>query len=195
MCLLFETIRVEQGRVHHLDYHQQRVARSVLGNRINLVNYLKNTRLPQSGCFKLRIVYSSEGIVEHQLTPYTVRRFETLKLVDGGSIRYDKKYLDRSVIDKLRETRGECDDILIVRDGILTDTSIANIVLFDGSRWITPAKPLLAGTCRARLIEEGTITTADITPDSLTKYAKISLINAMIGFNPNCIGVNDITIV
>ena len=42
-----------------------------------------------------------------------------------------------------------------MKQGLLTDTSIANIALSDGTHWYTPAHPLLKGTKRAALLEEG----------------------------------------
>ena len=41
--------------------------------------------------------------------------------------------------------KREQDEILITRNGLLTDTSIANIALFNGKEWHTPKHPLLKG--------------------------------------------------
>ena len=51
---------------------------------------------------------------------------------------------------------------LIVKDGYLTDTSIANIALYDGYTWFTPAHPLLRGTKRAELLNKQLIVEKDI---------------------------------
>lgn len=69
-----------------------------------------------------------------------------------------------------------------MRDGLLTDTSICNIALWDGTSWITPARPLLRGTARARLLDNGLIKSGDIRPEELPGYERIRLFNAMIGF-------------
>ena len=52
--------------------------------------------------------------------------------------------------------RGACDEILIIKDGHITDTSISNIVfrLPDGW-WLTPFTPLLKGIMRTYLLESG----------------------------------------
>jgi len=76
--------------------------------------------------------------------------------------------------------RGERDDILIVRRGLLTDTSIANIALFDGKDWFTPKLPLLRGTCRTALIDSGIIKEKNIRPEELSSYSFVRLFNAMI---------------
>lgn len=69
---------------------------------------------------------------------------------------------------------------LIVRRGLLTDTSIANIALFDGKDWFTPKLPLLRGTCRTALIDNGIIKEKDIRPEELSSYSFVRLFNAMI---------------
>lgn len=185
MCLLIETIRVDDGKVHFAEYHQQRVDRSVGVGNICLEQLISELELPAVGCFKLRITYTAERIVAHEIEPYIDRQIRTLRLVTDDTIRYDRKLSDRSALEALRDMRGECDDILIVRNGLITDSSYANVALFDGNSWVTPAEPLLAGTCRARLIDQGIITPRQISAASLGNYSKLTLINAMIGFDPN----------
>jgi len=75
--------------------------------------------------------------------------------------------------------KEECDDIIIIKNGLLTDASIANLILFDGKNWITPETPLLPGTCRERLLNAGLITKRKIHPDDLKYYQGVKLINAM----------------
>jgi 4-amino-4-deoxychorismate lyase len=45
-----------------------------------------------------------------------------------------------------------CDDIIIVRNGFVTDASYANLIFRKGDEWFTPATFLLAGTMRAFLL-------------------------------------------
>ena len=65
---------------------------------------------------------------------------------------------------------------------MLTDTSIANIALYKEGKWFTPKYPLLKGTRRAGLLAEGIIEEDIVMADSLHKYEKIRLFNAMISF-------------
>ena len=58
--------------------------------------------------------------------------------------------------------RQDKDDILIVKNGLLTDTSIANIALYDGNDWYTPLHPLLKGTKRAELLDKGVLKEKEI---------------------------------
>ena len=85
--------------------------------------------------------------------------------------------------DKLgRLERGKADEIIIVRAGKLTDTSIANIALLIDGAWLTPASPLLPGTTRERLLEEKLLVQADITPADLGRCQGFAVCNAMVGF-------------
>lgn len=62
------------------------------------------------------------------------------------------------------------------------DTTIANIALYIENQWLTPQVPLLHGTTRARLLDEGFLSPAPLTPNHLADATKIAVMNAMIGF-------------
>lgn len=181
MCLLFESIRVTDGQLLNLPYHQQRVAK---WSNANLATYINNNaNYPSTGTHKLRITYRKDGIYGHSIEPYTPRIVESLRLTIEDNIDYEKKFNDRTVFDNLMARRGDCDDILIIKNGIVTDTSFANIVFFDGQNWVTPETPLLEGTCRARLIDQNIITPRVIMPTDLTLFSKFMIINSMLDFD------------
>lgn len=79
--------------------------------------------------------------------------------------------------------KDDCDDILIIKNKRITDTSIANIVFYNGNRWITPSQPLLEGTCRARLLSEGGIEVDEIMMNDIKLFSQFKLINAMNEFD------------
>jgi 4-amino-4-deoxychorismate lyase len=88
----------------------------------------------------------------------------SLKLVDVCSdFDYHLKFADRSALNSLRELRGDCDEILIVKNGYITDTSYSNVVFTDGQHFVAPSTFLLPGTMRASLLNWGLITEATIT--------------------------------
>jgi 4-amino-4-deoxychorismate lyase len=93
------------------------------------------------------------------------------------------KYEDRSEINALLEKHPEADDIIIIKDALVTDTSIANLCFFDGTHWLTPKRPLLHGTCRQRLLQTQKILPADIDYRSLKDFSKIAIMNAMTDFH------------
>ena len=180
-----ETLCLQGGVIQHLPYHQLRVA-SVFDSfgvacRVDLASTLKE--LPPSGFYRVRCVYQLDGTIHYTLHPYTKRTIKHLRVVEDDTIVYDKKYLNRNRLNELYEQRGVCDDVLIVKNGYLSDTTIANIALYDGKRWVTPTTPLLEGTTRKRLLENGTIIAREIHKEDIKSFQKIALMNAMIGFD------------
>lgn len=127
----------------------------------------------------MRFVYSELGMECAQYEPYQMRYPTSLKLVDGGDIDYSLKSTDRRVLEALRLQRGEADEVLIVKHGVITDTSYTNVAFYDGSDWYTPDTPLLEGTRRQDLLDNGRIQTASICADQLGQFSKIALFNAM----------------
>ena len=178
-----ETIKAQDGKLFHLEYHQKRYE-SVLASLG--VTHFQNLQLflnpPKQGLYRCRVLYSTDSI-EVTYHSYTKRSIQKLKLVYDDKIEYDKKYADRSKLDELFSLKEVADDILIIKDNLVTDTSIANIAFFDGEKWLTPKKPLLKGTTRERLLENSIIYEADIYVDDLQKYTKVALLNAMIDFD------------
>lgn len=136
------------------------------------------------GLYKCRIIYDRQ-IQNIEWIPYHPSNIRSLKLVEANEIDYAYKYLDRQGLASLFALRGECDDILIVKDGYLTDSYYCNIACWDGEQWLTPHRPLLAGTCRARLIEEGHIREAEIRPKDLPLFSGFRLMNALLGWSPD----------
>ncbi|MBD3797116.1 MAG: aminotransferase class IV [Campylobacterales bacterium] len=174
-----ETIKIDDLKICNLSYHQKRVDNTIGAEKLDLQEIVKP---PVEGLLRCRIVYSlQECKVEY--IPYIKRNVQVLKAVFSNTIEYDKKYEDRTALDLLFAQREECDDILIIKNGYVTDTSIANIAFYDGEKWLTPTKPLLAGTTRARLLDEKKILSADIKYEELYKFKKLALMNAMIDFD------------
>ena len=184
MSPFIETIRIENGRIYNLPYHNRRInetRRDVLHQTgtLDLSDYIHPGNYRERT--KCRVEYGTE-ILKTDYAAYHIRPVSTLRLVAGDEAVYRYKSTDRSVLNRLFASRGTADDVLVVRKGWLTDTSICNIALWNGKQWITPSKPLLAGTKRASLLEQGEIATGDIRPDDLPAYSRIRLFNAMIEF-------------
>lgn len=185
MSPFIETIRIENGRPLHLSLHQARMetTRSRFFPQappLSLHKLLSDAPRSSVGRIKARIVYGADGVVEKSYQPYIIRRIERLRLVIDDEIDYAYKSTDRQSLLHLLECRGDCDDILIVRRGLLTDTSFTNIALFDGHRWLTPAQPLLQGTMRHALLSSGLLVEANISASALSSFQYVMLFNAMI---------------
>ena len=178
-----ETIKVEDGIYYHLSYHQNRY--ECVLNSFNVKNIQKlETYLdaPKKGLYRCRLIYNQHKIIDVEYIEYKKREIRSLKLVYDDEIDYSYKYSERNNINSLFSLRGDCDDILIVKNGFITDTSIANVALFDG-KWKTPKFPLLKGTTRARYLNEGKIIESGIKVSDIKNFTKIALLNAMVDFD------------
>lgn len=116
----------------------------------------------------------------------------SLKLVSSDAIGYAHKYEDRKVLDELYNQREKCDDIIIVKNGFITDASYANLIFRKGAEWFTPATFLLAGTMRAFLLDSNQIKSTEIRAGDITKYDSCKLINAMLGMDAQEILISSI---
>ena len=177
--IFFETIKCEDYEIFNLEYHQKRVARTI-GININLQDYIYPISEELLRC---KVVYDKDEILDVLYFPYNKREINSFKIIFDDNIDYSKKYLNRDELDSLFAQRGHCDEIIIVKAGIVTDTSIANIAIFYDGVWITSKNSLLNGTTKDRLIEEKKLIEKDISVDMLKNSSKIALMNAMIGFD------------
>lgn len=177
--MYFETIKCEDYEIFNLEYHNKRVANTIAMN-LNLQEYIYPLSEELLRC---KLVYDESGIIEVNYFPYNKREIKSFKLVFNDDIDYSKKYLDRSALDKLYEQKEDCDEIIIVKDGLVTDTTIANIAIKMDGVWFTPRKPLLRGTTRERFLKEGGLISKDITIEMLKSCEKLALMNAMIDFD------------
>jgi len=178
-----ETIKIVDGEIFNLEYHQNRYE-SVLGSlgvqkKEDLSIYINP---PEFGLYRCRLLYTKDTI-DVSYHKYKKRDISSLKLVFDNTIEYSNKSTCRDDIDKLFDKKEDCDDILIIKNLLVTDTSIANIAFYTDNGWITPKQPLLKGTTRARLIEEGKLSEIDIKVQDLRNFSKVALLNAMIDFD------------
>lgn len=179
----FETIKIQDGEVLNLAYHQTRYEHVLHSFEIKNIHNLKTYIYPpKKGLYRCRLVYSSE-IISVDYYEYSKREINKLKLIYDDAIDYSYKRDDRSDIERLYSQKNGCDDILIVKNGFVTDTSIANIALYKEGMWVTPRSPLLKGTTRQRYLDKGVLQERDITPKELLSFEKTALLNAMIDFD------------
>jgi 4-amino-4-deoxychorismate lyase len=187
MSPFIETIKVFDGEVKNLSFHQARFERT----RSKMLGFKSHPALEEKivipanareGLFKCRILYDHSEIGVEFL-PYLRPEIRSLKLISDDQIIYSYKSADRSALTALYNLRGSCDDILIVKNGKITDSYFANVVLWDGFQWFTPEEPLLEGCMRASLLEKGLIKTASIRIESLPRFTSLKLINALNHLN------------
>ena len=196
MSLLIESIKVLDGKFCNLFYHEQRMIRSLevccgITEDIILEKFLETLAVPEKGLYKCRIVYD-DMTKEVEFIPYEPKVIRSLKIVEHNRISYEFKYENRRTIDKLYGQRENCDDILIVKRGMVTDSSFSNIVFRRDKNWYTPWSALLKGTMRQNLIEHNIIQEEEILLTDIKSFQTFKLINAMIEFDSPEIEVSNI---
>ena len=126
--MLFETICIQNGAIQHLSLHQKRLDRSqaALFENFESIDLGKILRPPTgTGTLKCRVLYA-ERLIDVTYEPYRPRSVKTLRIVESD-LDYGHKFRDRDTIDELFAQKGDADEILIVKKGLVTDTSIANV--------------------------------------------------------------------
>ncbi|WP_420580712.1 aminotransferase class IV [Reichenbachiella sp.] len=196
MYQFIESISCINGELQLLELHQARVNRTFFTNYGLLARPIKLSRvirqIPRQGRFKCRVVYDKENFVV-TFDSYTTPKISSLQVVEGGAIDYRFKYSNRIDLEKLFAQRKEADDIIIVKDDMITDSYFANLAFFDGEEWWTSNQPLLEGVRRQSLLDQGMLQKRSIRLGDLAKYEKVSLINSMLDLGEVMIDLNDIT--
>lgn len=183
MYPLFESLCVQDGQLLHAQWHRLRFQKAFENffGKAPTFDLLEPIEIPRSFCkgkVKLKIRYNaSDRKLDFQ--HYQMQNLKSLKLVAIDHLDYTLKYSNREKLEALFAQRGKCDDVLIVRKGRITDSSYANVVFYDGEDWWTPDLPLLEGTCRARLLDQGDIKEAPLMVEDLKKFLGLKLINAL----------------
>lgn len=196
MCQLIETIKIANRQFQNLPYHNARLNRSrkeLLGIReeVNIEDWIKIPESVGNGVYRYTLTYGKE-VVKIDVQPYTIRKINSLKLVANDDIDYSYKYADREELNRLLAMKQDCDEILIVKNNVITDTSFSNVICLDGNTWVTPKYPLLKGTKREKLLQNGLIKEAEISVDDLNRFQKIGLINAMLEIGDITIDIKNI---
>jgi 4-amino-4-deoxychorismate lyase len=196
MYPLFESIKLLDGKFVRLELHQARVDNSCkqLFNKTpgwRLGDLCSSADVHASGLYKCRVSYNLDFANIH-ITPYAAKPVGSLRLVNDDHISYPNKLQDRTPLNNAYARRGDCDDILIVKNGMVTDSFYANVVFEKGGKWFTPRSYLLAGTMRQYLLNEGLVEEAEITTENFTEYSKVKLINALLEWNGSEVHVSNI---
>lgn len=182
MIQFSEAIKLKDGKFYNLEYHQKRASRTVdtfYKKQIDL--YAIENLIPnhaQEGMFKCRVVYSDK-IENVEFIPYSFKAIKKVGIIADNSIEYLHKYVDRDNLNKLLKVSG-CDDIIIIKNGFVTDSSSANLVFECTEGLFTSSSNLLPGTKRQLLLDRGIIQEKTITVENIKHFEKVYFINAMI---------------
>lgn len=184
--LCIETIAVENRVLKNLKYHEARLNKT----RHELYGYADDWDLSEmiavpdsigNELYKCRLAYSKK-IDNIKWESYAPRVIKKIKRVYSDSIDYGYKYDNRDALNTLFAQRGDADEILVIKQGMVTDTLYCNVAFLEGNKWYTPETYLLPGTQRAYLLDAGIIEERAIPESELEKYSHIRLFNAMVGW-------------
>ena len=185
MYPLFETLCIENGKIQNIDLHQARYERSLreyYGKSavkiFNLFSLIQPPALLQNRLIRCHINYNDKT-TQIQYFEYHRKIYRTFQPVICDDIEYGLKYSDRSLINTLFAQRSACDEIIIIKNGKVTDCSIGNLIFRQGEKWYTPDTPLLLGTQREKLLQEGKIQEITIYQEDIVNFDEIKIINAM----------------
>ncbi len=196
---LIETIQIRDGKPINIDFHSARFNRSraeLFGTSATL-DLSKFIQIPKdclTGIYRCRLIYERD-IEQTSFSPYQFRIIKTLKIVQLSDISYDYKWENRKLFNDLLQQNSDVDEIIIAKNGLITDCTFANLAFWNGENWFTPNTPLLKGTKRAELLHNRKIIEAKIGVSDVKTYQKICLINSFRALDfCTAIDVQDLTV-
>ena len=186
MSQFIESIKVEDQEIFLLDLHQKRVNQtfSHFGKEdsIDLAKIYKNLQHDEDGLFKLRISYDLDKRIRTQMIPYAIPEIQDFQLVENNSFDYSFKFEDRKELDKMK-MKAKAEEIIIVKNNHITDTSFSNLLFLKGKDWFTPGTYLLNGVQRQHLLKQKKIKEAEITLQNIKEFSHFQIINALNDFD------------
>lgn len=186
MSQFIESIKVEDQEIFLLNYHQKRVndtfAHFGKEGSIDLAKIFKNLEHDEDGMYKLRISYDLDKKIRTQMIPYAIPQISDFQLVENNSFDYSFKFEDRKELEKMK-MKSKAEEIIIVKNNHITDTSFSNILFQKGKDWFTPSTFLLNGVQRQHLLKQKKIKETEITLQNIRQFSHFQLINAMNDFD------------
>jgi len=196
---LLETIALNDGEYALLDRHLSRARNSAryFGFRWSEAEVLKALddvrKSHPSRRWRIRLIVDRDGKAhvevglggEPRTAPVTVK-FASRAVDDRDPLVFHKT-TDRSRYDVELERCHPCDDVIFWNcRGEVTESTIANVVVFSEGKYWTPPREagLLAGTLREELISKGELFERTITKEELARAGSFALINSVRGWMP-----------
>ncbi len=186
MSRFIESIKVEDQKLFLAEMHQKRMndTFSYFGKvcTIDIRSLYLSLEHDEDGLFKFRIEYDLDNNCKTQIFPYAFMEFESFELVVNNDLDYQFKYADRTVFQNLK-SKSLADEIIIIRENQVTDTSFSNLLFLKDKKWYTPKNYLLNGVMRQHLLAKKKIKEADISLDNIKEFSHFQLINALNDFD------------
>ena len=190
---LIETVRVESGAWQHLIDHLDRMGASARyfgfpWDRQAVEAAVRKEPTP-FGLSRGRIRLLPGGRVAVEVLPFAAfgatRRVALARTaVDASDPFLCHKTTRRDAYTRAQATRPDVDDVILWnRQGEITESTIANVVVeIGGERWTPPRTcGLLPGIARGRLVDEGLVRERVIAVAALKAASRIWLVSALRG--------------
>ncbi len=190
MSQFIESIKVEDQEIFLLEFHQKRVDNTFAHfgkeGSVDLAKIYKHLEHDEDGLFKLRIVYDLDKKIRTQMIPYAIPELNDFQLVENNSFDYSFKSEDRKELERMK-MKAKAEEIIIVKNNHITDTSYSNLLFKKGKEWFTPSTYLLNGVQRQNLLKHKKIKETEITLQNLKEFSHFQMINALNDFDENFI--------
>lgn len=193
MYRFLETMLWDGSRIKYLNYHLDRIIHSLefdskkdfktAHTRFQEIqDIIHEYAFPLNDSSRVRILYDSDGfeIEVLKFAPSFPGSFKCIEI--DPAFDYSFKYANRERLDHAFENRGEADEVILLKNGWVTDTSKANLAFRKNGIWYTPYFPLLAGTTWKRLIRERAILPRPIHIDQVNLFDSLRSFNALHEF-------------
>ena len=186
MSRFIESIKIEDQKIFLADLHQKRINDTFShfgkSDSVDLQKIFKHLDHNEDGLYKLRLIYDLEKKIRTQMIPYAIPEIHTFQLVENNIYDYSFKFEDRKELEKMK-MKSKCEEIIIVKNNHITDTSFSNLLFKKGKEWFTPTTYLLNGVQRQQLLKTKKIKETEITLQNLKDFSHFQLINAMNDFD------------
>lgn len=186
MSRFIESIKVEDQKIFLTELHQKRMNETFFhfGKecKIDIYSLFLNLEHDEDGLYKFRIEYDLDNNFKTQIIPYAVSEHDDFELVIDNKIDYSLKSADRTQFQKLKND-SDANEIIIVKDNQITDTSYSNLLFLKDKTWFTPKTYLLNGVMRQSLLSSKKIKETEITLDNIKEFSHFQLINALNDFD------------
>ncbi len=190
MFRFIESVKVEDQKIFLMEYHQKRVNDTFKHfkkeNPPDLLKISRELQLYGNGLFKFRVVYDLDGNYTGEIQAYTAPNFIDFQLIDATDFKYNFKYENRQFLNELK-SKAITDEIIIVQNENITDTSFSNLIFLKNEKWFTPSTFLLNGVQRQFLLKKKIIKETPITVQNLKTFSHFRMINALNDMNSGAI--------
>ena len=180
---LIETMLVTEGSIENFELHIKRVKKTFdyFKWKFNQKEWEKLKKIDIKKLVRLRVTYNQNGITDIEFFNLKKREFNKFKLINID-FDYPFKFKNRKKFQYIHSRYKSFDEFILIKNSLVTDTTISNLAFFTGKEWITPRYPLLKGTKREELIKKGFLKEEIIKKRDLKYFKKFAMINSILGF-------------